>query len=244
LRTYADFVPESRLVARVLARLGGWPWSSAEIDTEPDFERFGELLPLGNRAEDFGVALLAMDLGLPVTDQEAYDGLYDSMEADWLRRFHLKFYEVRSALRAESPDAWLALHADYPELTAALPRIAERATLAVATAKDGLSLALLLDEFGLSELFPKKLRLDKETGVQKTEHLTRLAEQLEVPFAAITFVDDKVNHLARVAPLGVRPVLACWGHNTEREHAAALSHGFEVARLDDVELVLSPRGGS
>jgi phosphoglycolate phosphatase-like HAD superfamily hydrolase len=163
------------------------------------------------------------------------------MEADWLRRFHLEFYEVRSALRAESPASWLALHADYPELTAALPGISDRATLAVATAKDGRSLALLLDEIGLSELFPIELRFDKETGVQKTEHLTRLAERLDLPFAAMTFVDDKVNHLRKVAQLGVRPVLASWGHNTEREHAAARALGFEVAGLDNLERILAPQ---
>jgi phosphoglycolate phosphatase-like HAD superfamily hydrolase len=242
VRTYHDFVPDSRLVARIHARLGVWPWSATEIDTEPDFARFGELVPLGNRAEDFGVALLAMDLDLPIPDQESYDAFHGSTEPDWLDLFHRRFYEVRSALRADSLRGWLALHFDYPEFTAVLPRLGERAALAVATAKDAESLDLLLDRFQLSGLFAGELRLDKETGVQKTEHLTRLAERLGVPLAAITFVDDKVNHLRKVASLGVRPVLASWGHNTERERAAARALGFEVARLDDADHILVPQG--
>jgi hypothetical protein len=61
---------------------------------------------------------------------------------------------------------------------------------------------------------------------------------LGVPFEDITFVDDKLNHLIRVAPLGVRPVLAGWGHNTEREHSQARSRGFAIATLEDAEVIL------
>ena len=59
-----------------------------------------------------------------------------------------------------------------------------------------------------------------------------------VEFKYITFVDDKVNHLVRVAELGVRPVLAGWGFNTDREHELAHMLGFEVADLESADEVL------
>jgi len=238
VRTYAGFVPDSRLVKRIEARMGTWPWADAEIVTEPDFVHFERMVPLGNRAEDFGVVLLSMDLDMKIGDQASYDRFFRSLEQEWLEAFHARFYETRAALRHEAPDAWLALHSDYPRFTALLHEMAGDITLAVATAKDGASLGLLLDSFGVAELFPGELRLDKETGVQKTEHLSRLAERLDVPFEAITFVDDKVNHLVRVAPLGVRPVLAGWGHNTTREHDEAASRGFQVATLETAGSIL------
>jgi len=244
LHTYAGLVSESRLVSRIESRLGPWPWTAAAIETEPDFARFAELVPLGNRAEDFGVALLAMDTEVAIPDQNAYDALYGSLEGDWLARFHRRFYESRSALRDAAPEPWLALHTDYPRFTQLLHQIAGHITLAVATAKDAASLGLLLDRFGLSGLFRDELRLDKETGVQKTEHLSRLSERLRVPFATITFVDDKVNHLTKVAPLGVRPVLAGWGHNTDRERATARELGFHVADLGDARRILMPPEGA
>jgi hypothetical protein len=49
--------------------------------------------------------------------------------------------------------------------------------------------------------------------------------------AAITFVDDKLNHLEKVRPLGVRPVLATWGYNTPREHRLARERGIPIATL-------------
>lgn len=243
LRTYAGLVPESRLVSRVESRLGEWPWDRTEIDTDPDFSRFATLTPLGNRAEDFGVALLTMDLQVDLPGQDAYDAFYASLETDWMADFHRQFYDCRSALRHASPEAWLNLHSDYPWFTSLLHSIAAGVVLAVATAKDAGSLGLLLERFGVAALFPQELRLDKETGRQKTEHLTRLCERLGAPFSAITFVDDKVNHLTKVAPLGVRPVLAGWGHNTAREHAAARALGFEVADQGNARQTLLPAEG-
>jgi phosphoglycolate phosphatase-like HAD superfamily hydrolase len=148
------------------------------------------------------------------------------------------FYEVRDRLRAEHLESWLALHAGYPPFGAFLERATASMELAVATARDAASLDVLLDHLGLGALIPRKSRLDKETGLHKTDHLTALAHRLDVAFADITFVDDKVNHLECVAPLGVRPVLAGWGHNTPREHARATALGFAVAQLNALDPVL------
>ena len=56
----------------------------------------------------------------------------------------------------------------------------------------------------------------------------------------MTFVDDKLNHLEAVAPLGVRCALAAWGYNGPREQDAARRSGFLVCDLDDVEGKLFP----
>jgi hypothetical protein len=59
--------------------------------------------------------------------------------------------------------------------------------------------------------------LDKETGVHKDAHLQQLHETVGVAFDEMVFVDDGVNHLDRVAGLGVRCALAAWGYNGGRE---------------------------
>jgi phosphoglycolate phosphatase-like HAD superfamily hydrolase len=238
IHTYRKTAPDSAVVRRICDRLGRWPWTDPAIATDPDFERYEALVPLGNRAEDFGVALLSLDLELDLTDQEAYDNFYETLDPTWLDTFHRRFYETRNAIRALDRDAWLALHHDYPSFSSDLHRIAGQARLAIATAKDGRSLDLLLDRLGVSEIFDRDLRFDKETGVQKTAHLTELARRLDIPFKDVTFVDDKVNHLKKVSPLGVRPVLAGWGHNTEREHRAAEDAGYEVATLAGARQIL------
>jgi len=202
------------------------------------YATFIELLPLGNRAEDFGVSLKAVENHLEISDQEQYDAFFGTVDADWLKSFHREFYAARSQLREADTPAWLGLHLPYPGLAEVLRSHQERTRPAVATAKDALSVQLLLEHLGYDEVFDPELILDKETGVDKTHHLQALRERTGSEFDRITFVDDKVNHLVKVATLGVRPVLAGWGFNTSREHARARELGYAVATLDDAEAIL------
>jgi phosphoglycolate phosphatase-like HAD superfamily hydrolase len=107
--------------------------------------------------------------------------------------------------------------------------------LAIATAKDRRSVRLLLEEHGLDDLFPDERLMDKETGHSKTAHLQHLQAALQIAFPDMTFVDDKVNHLDTVAPLGVRCALAGWGYNGRREHELAEQRGYVVCSLDNAE---------
>jgi phosphoglycolate phosphatase-like HAD superfamily hydrolase len=230
--TYAEFFPSSPLVRR-LGDLSGIHGTG--VPEMPKFAAFADLLPLGNRAEDFGVAFRAIDLGIRLVDQESYDAFYASLDEGWRNEYHHRFYRQRAALRDGNRDAWLRLHATYPPFVDVLRRRAAEVHLAIASAKDTASVRLLLNAFGIGDLFPEASILDKETGVHKTDHMLHLQARLNISFQEITFVDDKVNHLVRVADLGVRPVLASWGFNTRPEHQVAERMGIRVAGLDSFE---------
>ena len=202
------------------------------------YASFLDLLPLGNRAEDFGVSLAIIEDGLDIDDQEGYDEFFQSIDGDWLERFHHQFYELRAALRLADESAWVGLHLPYPGLADTLRIHKGAAVTAVATAKDARSVELLLSALGLDGLFDPEWVLDKETGVNKKQHMRALSERLRIDFENITFVDDKLNHLHSVAELGVRGVLAGWGFNTDREHRLAAEQGFEIAELDTAGTVL------
>lgn len=234
LRVYLEQSPSSRLrqgANRIESRLG--PQGPDLLDDDLA-RRFVALTPLGNRAEDFGVSLAAIDRGLELPDQDAYDAWYASLEPAWLTRFHRRFYEVRAAFAADE-QRWLDLQPPYPGVPELLRRHAAEVSLAVATAKDHASVRRVLAHHGMLDLFGDDLVLDKETGVSKTAHLELIRHRAAVSFPDITFVDDKLNHLEAVAHLGVRPVLAGWGYNGERERAVARSRGFLVCSLEDVE---------
>jgi phosphoglycolate phosphatase-like HAD superfamily hydrolase len=94
---------------------------------------------------------------------------------------------------------------------------------------------MLLQVYGIADLFPEGHVLDKETGVSKTEHLAHLRDAFGIPYAEMTFVEDKLNHLDAAAQLGVRCALAAWGYNGEREIQQARARGFLVCTLDDFE---------
>lgn len=222
-RTYRELRPDSLL---------------RDAEETALWRAFLALMPLGNRAEDYATALAAIDAGVELPDQAAYDAYRESQEPAWLRAFHRRFYQVRTALSVSDRAAWLAMLAPYPRVLELLRRRAGRCEYAIASAKDRASVGILLAHYGVADLFAPELIVDKEAGVTKDMHLQRLAALRGLDFAEITFVDDKVNHLDAVAPLGVRCALAAWGYNGPREHRLACDHGHLLCTLDDVEAQL------
>ncbi|NNL65662.1 MAG: HAD family hydrolase [Myxococcales bacterium] len=202
---------------------------------EPLRDAFMALMPLGNRAEDFGIALRILAAGASVASQADYDAFRATLPREWLRSFHKRFYRERAALADADRQAWLRQMGPYPPVVSALRRLAGRVELAIATAKDRRTVRILLGEYGIDDLFAQGRILDKETGASKAAHMERLRDELGVSYEAITFVDDKVNHLDVVSGLGVRCVLAGWGYNGAREHALARARGYPVWSPSDLE---------
>jgi phosphoglycolate phosphatase-like HAD superfamily hydrolase len=236
--TYAEHEPASPLNESLRPLRDDALGGGDGFRSDPIYSTFLDLLPLGNRAEDFGVTLMAIEQSAVIPDQDAYDSFYHQIDPVWRDQFHRRFYEARNRLRDADLAAWLRLHLPYPGLAEMLGRHRGTSRLAVATAKDARSVELLLGVLGLAGIFESDLTLDKETGVEKTHHLRALHRRTESDYEQMTFVDDKVNHLVTVSPLGVRGVLAAWGFNSPREHELAEELGFEVARLDDAESIL------
>jgi phosphoglycolate phosphatase-like HAD superfamily hydrolase len=245
----SDSAPESFVVALRTGRaLGDLPLpDSARALAElrcptlgavlacPSYAPFLDAMPLGNRAEDFGVVLRALGEGVPLTDQVDYDAQLARHDQTWRDTFHARFYEERARLREEDPDGWLALMAPYEAFLSLLRRRAGQTPFSIATAKDGSSVRALLRAYGALDLFPDELVVDKEAGRSKVAHVTLLAERTGCAFSEILFFDDKVNHLDAVGDLGVACALAAWGYNGPREEAQARSQGYRVCNLSDVE---------
>lgn len=222
-RTFLELSPDSTL---------------ARAEERQLFQAFRDLMPLGNRAEDYGTALAALEAGIDLPDQRAYDAFRSGRGRDWLERYHERFYEVRRLLSEEDPAGWRALMRPYRPFLKLLRRRAGDADYAIATSKDRRSVSILLEAYRIGDLFPVEMILDKEAGPRKSIHVERLQRDLGWPFDELTFVDDKVNHLDAVAPLGVRCALAAWGYNGPREHELARRRGYLVCTLDDAESLL------
>jgi phosphoglycolate phosphatase-like HAD superfamily hydrolase len=236
LRTWCALHPETRLRAaagellddRSVPPLG-------EIAHCSLYAPFLEMMPLGNRAEDYAVELHALDADVVLEDQSAYDAYKARIGPDALRAFHRRFYRARSALSDLAPAAWHGLMSVYPGLPELLRRRSDGCVLAIATSKDRRSVRKLLEAYGIADLFPEARVLDKEAGSSKRAHLEQLGAAHGLGFSELTFVDDKVNHLDDVAGLGVVCALAGWGYNGPREARLAADRGYAVLRLEELE---------
>jgi phosphoglycolate phosphatase-like HAD superfamily hydrolase len=240
LRAYWALRGDSHRVPEPASLFASGAPTLSEVRGATLYAPFVERMPLGNRAEDFGVVLASLEANRPLPDQASYDAFRAEQGEDWLAEFHRQFYRERDALSEADAEGWFELMGPYAALLPILHRHCADTQLAIATAKDGRAVAKLLTRYGLRSLFPPERVLDKETGVHKTAHLRTLSERFGVPFDTITFVDDKVNHLDRAAPLGVRCALAAWGYNGEREAVQAQERGYLVLSLDDFEARLFP----
>ena len=192
-RTFRELRPGSRLEAQLGGGRDDGAPARAELSAQPLYAEFLELMPLGNRAEDYGVILAALEAGARLPDQAGYDAWRDTLDREWLRGFHKSFYRVRAALAAADPAGWNALMQPYPGLPELLRSRAAEVLLAIATAKDRRSVASLLQSYGLGDLFPEGRVLDKETGVGKAEHLAHLHARFGVPYREIDRKSTRLN---------------------------------------------------
>ena len=238
----SDSAPEAFVVA-VRAFCEEFPDGGVPPEGEQDealFARFLEIMPLGNRAEDYGVALSAIGRSVALEDQDAYDAFYATLDRARLKSFHKRFYKVRHAWTEADPAGWFARIQPYAAMPDWIARRSRDVQLAVATAKDKRSVSRLLERYGLAEYFGEGWVHDKETGVSKRAHIAAIAERAGCPPSEIVFIDDKVNHLIDVAETGARCVLAGWGYNSRREHEVAAQAGLEIATLETLDGLLFP----
>ncbi|MDH3212520.1 MAG: HAD hydrolase-like protein [Myxococcales bacterium] len=235
LLTYTEMLPDSRFRERGERFVGDAAPAPGVVTGDDLYAAFLDIMPLGNRAEDYGVILSALEGRGAVPDQAAYDALREGIDAAWLRAYHKRFYEVRAALARRDPVGWRRLIRPYPAFLEMLRRRSGEVMLTIATAKDRRSVREILRHFGIDDLFPEGLVLDKETGVSKAAHLEHLHRSLAVDYPEMTFIDDKVTHLGATAALGVRSCLAAWGYNGPREASLARARGHPVCTLENVE---------
>ena len=106
LRTYLDLNRDSKLAAADAALRSGRAPTRARVEGDPLYRPFVDLMPLGNRAEDFGIAFSALEARAAMPDQASYDAFRTQLSQEWLAAFHRRFYETRSALFGEDPAGW------------------------------------------------------------------------------------------------------------------------------------------
>jgi len=235
LRTWVSMKPGTPLARHAAGVVGESAPAVSAVERHALYAGFLALMPLGNRAEDYAVALASLEAGRSLADQGGYDAFRAELDPAWLREYHARFYRERNALSLSDTPGWHALMSPFGEFLDLLRRRARDAGLSIATAKDRGSVRKLLRAYGVDDLFPEDRVLDKEAGVTKTEHLRVLRAAFDCPYGEMTFVDDKVNHLDAVAPLGVRCALATWGFNGPREEKLARAAGHLVCSLADFE---------
>jgi phosphoglycolate phosphatase-like HAD superfamily hydrolase len=140
---------------------------------------------------------------------EDYEALRDRIPAKQLSGLVRGATRVRSALREQQRDEWLAMHTLYPGVADLLRRHQGRGT-SIVTAKDELSVWDILAHHRLETTITQVVGecSDKRTAVQ------RIAGGDGLPASAVTFIDDHITNALAVRDTGAKSLWAWWGYHT------------------------------
>ncbi|MFO7888839.1 MAG: hypothetical protein R6V04_00710 [bacterium] len=202
----------------------------------PEFmKKFTHLMPLGNFAKDYYVILKIIDKNKydTISSQKDFNDFRESLDDQQMETYNNLFYEYRHTLQKNNPEAWAALLPAFPDIPQAVRKLSKTFLPAVATSKDVNSVNILLEKYGIDDLFSSENILDKDFARTKREHMIKFKQLHHLDFADIHFIDDKISHLLEVKDLKVHTYLAAWGFNTEREHKTAGEHGINLLALKD-----------
>ena len=132
--------------------------------------------------------------------------------------------EKRIFLREEHTREWMDCQGPFPGVREAISKLAEKFNyLSICTTKDKASALALLRTIDLQLPI-----ISKEYSLDKRQQLQHLAEITQVSPTQIMFVDDVLDNLKSAQELGVRPVLAAWGYNSQASRQEAAALGFPV----------------
>jgi hypothetical protein len=98
LRAYWALRGDSHRVPEPASLFASGAPTLSEVRGATLYAPFVERMPLGNRAEDFGVVLASLEANRPLPDQASYDAFRAEQGEDWLAEFHRQFYRERDAL--------------------------------------------------------------------------------------------------------------------------------------------------
>ncbi|GGL80473.1 hypothetical protein GCM10010129_25110 [Streptomyces fumigatiscleroticus] len=166
-----------------------------------------------------------------VDSQTAFDTLFSGLEPEYVRAFAEAAGAARERLRTGEPDFWLGLHTLYPGMADLLRRFSGR--VVVVTAKDEDSVRAILARHGLGHTVREVFG---ECG-DKAGAVLDVSARWDVPVGNITFIDDNLANVRKVAETGARARWALWGYATPEHRAEAdrcavpALHLSEVCRL-------------
>ncbi len=163
-----------------------------------------------------------------ITTQADFDRIFGVIPATYVADFVREASAARHRCRTEELPFWLDLHTLYPDIPELLRRHA--GAVAVITAKDETSVWTILDRHGLAGTVAQVYgeTRDKAAAVRDlcARHATTPAD--------LTFIDDNLTNVQRVAGTGARTRWAMWGYHTPDDLSAAGRADVRRLELADV----------
>jgi phosphoglycolate phosphatase-like HAD superfamily hydrolase len=180
--------------------------------------------------EDYVFIFTGLHQQRSIRSQQDFDTFKDENRS-LQSRFHDLFYSHREQFSRETPEAWVRLNPLFPGIKELLLTYNDKTHLTIVTTKQTCYVHMILE--------PNQIHLPPENVHQaagdltKSDILEQIMNEKRLGAEACHFVDDQVDTLLKVQPLGIHCYLAVWGYNDDSQAALAEKHGIENLELED-----------
>ena len=185
--------------------------------------------------QDYVYIHMAIDLGVSIPDQTAYDAFTEKY-ADRFDNYFQLFYAERQHLLDEQPEVWNSLNPLYPGIQVFLQKYPEKNKLYIVTTKK-VEYVIEILKFNEIDLIEKNM-FHAHQSFPKADIIQHISDVTEISAKDVVFVDDQVDTLIKVAPTGASCYLATWGYNNEEQQNKSLMNNIpHLKRNDFVQMV-------
>lgn len=203
-------------------------WEKMKQEYRSEMEKYSQLRAYIEQSGDFFVAIKILEEGLEINSQEDFQKIRNQIKFDY-SFFRELFFQEKEKWQSEDFPKWFALSPIFREAISAVKRLRnEGAKIVIATSNLGNAIFPAFQPHYLGFKIDFRDIFDKTCGANKSDHMKAIAEQYQVRWNDIYFIDDQLSYLEEVQPLGVNVYLAGWGYCTENHKRTARRKGIRV----------------
>ncbi len=175
-----------------------------------DKEHFYRIRPYIRDAEDYLVLHYAVEHGIPLEDQQAFDTLAGKIGEKTLNSYHEQFFIGRSKLYEEHREYWLSLHPMFPVMRPFLESFARCDRVHILSTKAPGFISIILKYYNLP--WPEE-RIHYSKGREKLSLLGTFLDGAELKNGgSACFIEDQIDNVIRNKDRRITPRLASWGY--------------------------------
>jgi hypothetical protein len=203
-------------------------WERMKKEYNQEMEKYRQLRSYIELSCDFFVMIKIIEDKIEVKNQQEFREVRNQLNFDY-QFFHDLFFQEKERWQNKDFKKWFTLSPVFENVTAGIKKFMEEGKkVVIATSNLGKAIhpAFHPDYLGFS--IDLKDIFDKNYGKNKSDHMKAIAEQYNVEFHNIYFIDDQLSYLGETQLLGVNVFLAGWGYCTEEHKKIASEKNMQV----------------
>ncbi|MBN2601898.1 MAG: HAD hydrolase-like protein [Candidatus Marinimicrobia bacterium] len=195
---------------------------AAEARRQRNFIRHGQ---------DFVYIHLALRQGFTIRSQQDFDHFLEENEI-FQADFRMLFYRERARFIKEDLSGWMKLNPFYPGVQQFLEGYHPKSRLLIITSKLKENIQTIFQ--ARSVYFPDGNIYSANQKASKFQIIEKVLDKNHINGENFHFIEDQVDTLIRIKPLGINCYLAGWGYNNAEQVNRARNAGIPILYLPDL----------